>query len=138
MPRRSDSSDLPPPTRSRRLAHVWDLKRTRLIIGGGLTLGLLTGLVLWHGDSTSGKGGTGQFLFDVALLGLIVCAPLATLALAIADRAAGFLGGLFVILFGDFGYWVSTKRNGEAAKAGDANAQAKTDRWKRWQKEWTR
>jgi hypothetical protein len=114
------------------------LYHTRLIIGGGLALGLLTGLVLWRGNSTSGSGGTGQFFFYVVLIGLIVCAPLAMLALAITEWAVGFLGGLFIILFGDFCHWVSTKRNGEAAKAGDAKAQARIDRWKSWQKEWTR
>ena len=86
----------------------------------------------------SGTGGTGQFFFDVVVLGLLVCAPLAMLALAITNWAVGFVGGMFIILLGDLLRRVSTKRNGEAAGAGDVQAQAKIDHWKRWQKQWTR
>jgi hypothetical protein len=96
---------------------------------------LLTGLVIWHRDSTKG---TGQFFFDVVVLGLIVGAPLAMLLLALTDRLVGLLGGLFVIVLGELLCWVSTKRNGEAAKVGDAKALARIDRWKRWQKKWSR
>ena len=135
---RPPSSNPLPPTRSQRLARFWDSHSTRLIVGGGFALGFLTGLVLWHRSSTSGTGGTGQFLFDAVFLGLVVCAPLAMLALAITNWAVGFLGGMVIILLGDLLYRVSTKRNGEAAKAGDAQAQARIDRWKRWQKKWTR
>ena len=60
------------------------------------------------------------------------------LALALTDRVVAFLGGLSVILVGNLLYWISFKRNGSAAKAGDAKALAKVDRWKRWQKKWTR
>jgi hypothetical protein len=95
-------------------------------------------VVLWHRNSTNGTGGTGHFFFDVVLLGLVVCAPLAMLALAITNWAVGFLGGMFIILLGDLLHWVSTKRNGEAAEAGDAQARARIDHWKRWQKKWTR
>jgi len=98
----------------------------------------LTGLTFWHRDSARGTGGIGPFLFDVVVIGLILCAPLATLALALTDRAVAFLGGLFVILVGNLLYWISFKRNGAAAKAGDAKARAKVDRWKKWQKKWTR
>ena len=99
---------------------------------------MLAGLVLWHRSSTNGTGGTGQFVFDVVLLGLVVCAPLAMLALAITNWAVGFLGGMFVILVGDVLHRVSVKRNGDAAEAGDVQAQARIDHWKRWQKKWTR
>lgn len=98
----------------------------------------MTGLVFWHRDSTGGTGGSEQFFFDVVVVGLVVCAPLAMLALALTDWAVGFLGGLFIILLGDLFRWLSTQRNGKAAKAGDAEARAKIDRWKRWQKRWAR
>jgi hypothetical protein len=98
----------------------------------------LTGLVLWHRDAVSGGGGTGSFLFDVVLIGLVLCAPLAILALVLTDRAVAFLGGLFVILVGNMLYRVSKRRNGEAADAGDTEARARVDRWKKWQKKWTR
>lgn len=135
---RPPPSGVAPPPRSQRLARFWDSHATRLIVGGGLALGLLTGVVLWHRDATGGTGGTGQFLFDVLVLGLLVAAPLAMLALALTNWAVGFLGGICIILLGDLLYWLSTRRHGEAARAGDANAQAKIDHWKRWQKKWTR
>ena len=120
------------------VSDFWDLHATRVIVGGGVALGLLTGLTLWHRDSSHGTGGIGPFLFDVVVIGLILCAPLAMLALALTDRVVAFLGGLFVILVGNLLYWISFKRNGSAAKAGDAKALAKVDRWKRWQKKWMR
>lgn len=95
-------------------------------------------MALWHRNSTSGTGGTGHFFFDTLVLGLVVCGALAMLALAFTNWAVGFLGGMLIILLGDLLYWVSMKRHGEAAQAGDAQAQAKIDRWKRWQKKWTR
>ena len=127
-----------PPRCSQRVSDFWDLHAPRVIVGGGVALGLLTGLTLWHRDSTRGTGGIGPFLFDVVVVGLILCAPLAMLALALTDRVVALLGGLFVILVGNLLYWISFKRNGAAAKAGDATARAKIDRWKRWQKKWTR
>lgn len=86
----------------------------------------------------SGGGGTGSFLFDVVLIGLVLCAPLAMLALVLVDKAVAVLGGLFVVLVGNFFYRVSQRRNGEAADAGDIEARARVDRWKKWQKKWTR
>ena len=135
--RRPQSSDLPPP-RSHRLFRFWDLHATHFIVGGGLALGLMTGLVFWHRDSTGGTWGSGQFFFDVVVVGIVVCAPLAMLALALTDWAVGFFGGLFIILLGDLFHWLSTQRNGGAAKAGDTEAQARIDHWKRWQKKWAR
>ena len=124
-----------PPTRSLQLARFWDSHATRLIVGGGLALGLLTGVVLWHRDNT---GGAGHFVLDVVVLGLVVAAPLFMLALALTNWAVGFLGPICIILVGDLLYWMSTRRNGAAAEAGDARAQARIDHWKRWQKKWTR
>jgi membrane protein YqaA with SNARE-associated domain len=95
-------------------------------------------LVLWHRDAASGGGGIGSFLFDVVLIGLVLCAPLAILALVLTDRAVAFLGGLIVVLLGNVFYGVSQRRNGKAADAGDAAARARVDRWKKWQKKWTR
>lgn len=94
--------------------------------------------MLWHRDAASGGGGIGSFLFDVVLIGLVLCAPLAILTLVLTDRAVAFLGGLFVVLLGNVLYAVSQRRNGEAADAGDAAARARVDRWKTWQKKWTR
>jgi hypothetical protein len=131
-------SDVAPSTRTQRLARYWDSHATRLIVAGGLALGLLAGLALWHRSSSGGTGGTGHFLFDVVVLGLLVGAPLAMLALALINWAVGFLGGICIILVGDFLYLMSTRRNGEAAHAGDVRAQARIDHWKRWQKKWTR
>ena len=86
----------------------------------------------------SGGGGTGSFLFDVVLIGLVLCAPLAMLALVLVDKAVAVLGGLFVVLVGNVFYRASQRRNGEAAAAGDIEARARVDRWKKWQKKWTR
>jgi hypothetical protein len=146
LPARSDDptpappapSDPTAPRLSQRLSGFWDLHAIRFIVGGGVALGLLAGLVLWHRDAASGGGGIGSFLFDVVLIGLVLCAPLAILALVLTDRAVAFLGGVFVILVGNVLYRVSQRRNGPAAAAGDAEARARVDRWKKWQKEWTR
>lgn len=92
-------------------------------------------MVIWRRDDT---GGTGHFLLDVVVLGLLVCAPLAMVVLAVTNWAVGFLGGMCIILLGDLLCWLSTKRNGEAALAGDSEAQRRIDHWKRWQKKWTR
>ena len=145
MPARSDDptpeppapSDSTSPRLSQRLSGFWDLHAIRFIVGGGVALGLLAGLVLWHRDAASGGGGIGSFLFDVVLIGLVLCAPLAILALVLTDRAVAFLGGVFVILVGNMLYRVSQRRNGAAADAGDTEAQARLDRWKKWQKKWT-
>ena len=126
------------PVRSQRLARSWDSHAARLIVGGGLVLGLLTGLALWHRSSTGGTGGTGPFVFDVVVLGLLIGAPLAMLALALTNWVVGFLAGMCVVLVGDLLCWLSTRRNRQAAHAGDAGAQARIDHWKRWQKKWTR
>jgi len=92
-------------------------------------------LVFWYQDSTRGTGGTGQFFFDVVFVGLIVVAPLAMLAIAITAVLVEFIRGLLVFAFSDLGLWLSKKRNGEAARNGDARAQARIDRWMRWRKE---
>ena len=97
-----------------------------------------TGVVLWHRAAVNGTGGTGHFVLDVVVLGLVVAAPLAMVALALTNWAVGFLGGICIIMVGDLLYWASTRRNGAAARAGDARARARIDHWKRWQKEWTR
>jgi hypothetical protein len=135
---RARSSDAAGRARSQRLARYWDAHATPLIIGGGLCLGLLTGVVLWHRAASGGTGGSGRFLIDVVVLGLVVAAPLAMVLLALTNWAVGFLGGMCILVLGDLLCFLSTRRNGEAAHAGDARAQARIDRWKRWQKKWTR
>jgi hypothetical protein len=59
-------------------------------------------------------------------------------ALRLTDWAVGFVGGFFIILLGDLFHWFSARRNGDAANAGDVEARARIDRWRRWQKKWTR
>jgi hypothetical protein len=128
----------PPPTWLHRFGALLNEHSVGVTVGGGLVLGLVAGLVFWYRDSTQGTGGTGQFIFDVFFIGLIACSLLGMFAIAMAYLAVELLRGSFLILLGDLFHWVSKKRNGEAAKAGDTAAQEKIDRWKRWQREVTR
>ncbi len=72
--------------------------------------------------------------FVLVVVGLAVL--MVAYAVVLVSLAFFLLRGVFIILFGDLCRWVSVRRNEEAAKAGDAKAQAKIDRWKKWECEY--
>ena len=132
-----------------------------LMVAAFLALSLAAGLILWQDSSHApvcspsfvkqschkGTGGVNGFIavfvlgpllvgFVLLVVGLVVV--MVGYAVALLWGAFFLLRGVFIILFGDLCRWVSLRRNGHAAKAGDAKAQEKIERWKKWEKEWTR